>query len=1438
MKHELVLLSALVSFLLAPALRAQDQPSLDAALAAFRAGRYAEAASVCEALIKEKPDVPGFHFWRGRALLEQGRVEEAIREFRVVLKTKSDSVETLYWLGAALKKSGDLEGARQAWEQALAVRPGYVEAKQALAELKGETATGQGPAAQSQASPTPKSPRAAKGAPPSHHRVRVDLAKIGDIGDVSVTARNFLDYTFSVAPTDWYVAGGQWGTTNRWTCQPQWSWFGGFAELAPTVIWNKKVFVGDITVDAYGCFGMLANYPRSYKNPADLNITLCGDGSDLGSGYAFIVGGWQNTRTAIVKQGKILAETTDPACLMPVFEDQTWGGYEFHRKWWGIRARKVGNLLQLYVDEKLACEARDPSPLPGGRVAIWGYDNRIILARVGIWYEALAQPQPPLPAEKWTVRTQLAAESPKPPPADASMTAANLPPPRLSVPAVIANDFEYTVEPLQPRSLGFAKVALASPGAEGSARCLKIINTGPGGCFGVDLATKPFDVGQLPILEFDYRVGPDVKVNLYAQVNDRTYEIVFTGRQDGAGLADLAGCIENVQADGQWHHARVDLGGLLRQAAKAWGVDTLQVTALWFGNLNERDYLGAGFGGNAAGASWALDNLRLYGPVTKLVIAAPRPPAGKNIKGVAWQVDQSPTSQPPREAAQAPADKEVTANKSGWWYVHAACQLDDGTWLAAAHAPVAIDVDAPTASLVSPGPGSVAGDEDIVVAVSDPPFNAINWRSVQLTIASKTVQLGQPGVTLDPAANRIVVEPGLAGLSFEPGKPVQVQVAALRDVAGNALSAPLSWTFTYSPEKDKRAPRLAALSLGRKYLADADFETEIGGMESYSGGGGAFLALDRSKAASGKSSLRLTNPSEMGRFGVRLVNQPFDAGVYRLVSLDYCIPPHYRGDFAVYVNGDWKGIRFTDTDNPIGYIGRIEDVRADGKWHHLEFNLYDMLVADDPTAPAYRVDWFVLSDWGPITANFRRREIWLDNFQIAPVVSGLEPIKASVVATDPGGISGVAWVLDVLSTATLPKQPNADRLEFDVPPQPSGLYWFRVRAFDGAGNASGELSRRFLVDAERPQALAAGPAEGQRAAESEIQLVLDDRGPAGIDPASVVLKVADREYRCDRAGLTYNAATRRLIWNCEKVTPQPVVFADGQRIEVKLVSAADYAGNRVEQLPVWSWIMDYSLDRRPPIIAELDSPTHRTWVTQTFEEGLEGWTNRGGSDGAKVELDTSTAASGRACVKLTQQTQGGSMQAALNIPPFQAEAYPLVSFDYNFQPGVHLDLLVWCNGSYYPIAMTDDPAGAIGRVPGMVADGQWHHVTFDLFGTLRRVIREGSLTVSYIIVTDRNNADNPVGAVARFDNFVIGRPGTGPIQMTWRATDTTGIKAYSYVCDRDAATEPDTTPETQEQAANLGTRDNGIWYFHLRAQDGAGNWGPARHYAILNGSIG
>jgi Matrixin len=63
--------------------------------------------------------------------------------------------------------------------------------------------------------------------------------------------------------------------------------------------------------------------------------------------------------------------------------------------------------------------------------------------------------------------------------------------------------------------------------------------------------------------------------------------------------------------------------------------------------------------------------------------------------------------------------------------------------------------------------------------------------------------------------------------------------------------------------------------------------------------------------------------------------------------------------------------------------------------------------------------------------------------------------------------------------------------------------------------------------------------------------------------------------------------------------------------------------------------------------------------------------------------------------------------------------------------------------------------------------------------------------------------------------------------FTWSATDASGIGGYSWTLDHAAGTLPDTTTDGAAAAASLSTVADGTWYFHVRAQDGAGNWGPA-----------
>jgi len=69
--------------------------------------------------------------------------------------------------------------------------------------------------------------------------------------------------------------------------------------------------------------------------------------------------------------------------------------------------------------------------------------------------------------------------------------------------------------------------------------------------------------------------------------------------------------------------------------------------------------------------------------------------------------------------------------------------------------------------------------------------------------------------------------------------------------------------------------------------------------------------------------------------------------------------------------------------------------------------------------------------------------------------------------------------------------------------------------------------------------------------------------------------------------------------------------------------------------------------------------------------------------------------------------------------------------------------------------------------------------------------------------------------------------------FTWTTpTDLSGIAGYSYVLDQSSSTIPDEGIEPPGTSKSYSNLDDGTWYFHVRAKDGAGNWGPADHYKV------
>jgi hypothetical protein len=72
---------------------------------------------------------------------------------------------------------------------------------------------------------------------------------------------------------------------------------------------------------------------------------------------------------------------------------------------------------------------------------------------------------------------------------------------------------------------------------------------------------------------------------------------------------------------------------------------------------------------------------------------------------------------------------------------------------------------------------------------------------------------------------------------------------------------------------------------------------------------------------------------------------------------------------------------------------------------------------------------------------------------------------------------------------------------------------------------------------------------------------------------------------------------------------------------------------------------------------------------------------------------------------------------------------------------------------------------------------------------------------------------------------------TSPL-LSWTATDTAPVDAYSYTFDRQATTDPGTLNTTTDTSYTPTGVADGTWYLHVRARNAAGLWSAPSHYAV------
>ncbi|NUQ00772.1 MAG: hypothetical protein HUU35_13055, partial [Armatimonadetes bacterium] len=539
----------------------------------------------------------------------------------------------------------------------------------------------------------------------------------------------------------------------------------------------------------------------------------------------------------------------------------------------------------------------------------------------------------------------------------AAIAASAQPRPELAVTVASAthpswqNDFEQTMAPVAARPVGDEPPTVSLRLAHDSQRggYLLATNEVAGGFFGIDLA-QPAGGDAVPThLAFDYRADPSLKVNLLATVRHQDYEIGFTGPPSDTGKTVWLGQLPGVVADGAWHRLEVPLLRLLRQKV---GFSTINLTSLRFENRHFGNYLIAGFGGNGAGTTLAIDRLYLGRPGPATARLRLELPPGSQADGLAVVVDDQPETQPPAKVTQTTAELSLEKLPDGARYVHVRAHDSKG-WGPTTHHRLETDTRPPETGRVEPAPGARACPGTWRCELRDTGSGVAPY-SIDLALAGEHFGTEHPAVTYDPLAGELRADLSRLGLRFEPGATVPVTVTAA-DENRQAMAKPLVVSFVFDPTLDRDQPVDPVLALrppgapaAEAVPGEGSFEFGLDDWRSFTPGS-VLVERTAETAASGRYSLRLKCTENASPFSAFVRRTPFDAARYRIVSFDYKVPERLRVDFLLRFQDRYLRVKFTDRDQDDSVIGELP-VTADDAWHHAEFNLHEMLVRRFPKA--------------------------------------------------------------------------------------------------------------------------------------------------------------------------------------------------------------------------------------------------------------------------------------------------------------------------------------------------------------------------------------------------------------------------------------------------------------------------------------------------------
>ena len=623
-----------------------------------------------------------------------------------------------------------------------------------------------------------------------------------------------------------------------------------------------------------------------------------------------------------------------------------------------------------------------------------------------------------------------------------------------------AGDFETNAGGWVPTGDGAALIDRDDTTKAEGEYSLRFTSPSNGPPFRANLELKSNDIGQYPVLSFDYRVPPDLRIDFLVSFDNQNWKIGFT---DTDNPWPELGKIPDVKADNQWHHAEVNLFDWMKKARPQAANYKLN----WFG-LGDLAWQG-----NAAGIRFWLDNFRFIPVESGAPLKAQvMDNTVSGVQKIAFVLDDKTETVPDISKAIAGTQLEVPGQGRRW--LHLRAQNGAGVWSATNHIPLWLSGTAPRVSEVTPAAGSKAAPTQMTWKIADD--IALDPRSIVLETSGQKYGISNPSLDYDNGSRVLSWSVASAnGLPvLEDGAKVEWKLSA-RDYAGLELS-PAAGNWVFDRAQDKTAP---VLSLVGKAFAPVQWSDFQGGAPVWKSAAGipngnvrqvvrqrAGQTNDEETGAdktqieivplegdsNGNRVLKITATEKKSDMGVVARNEAWDATKANLVSFRYRIPKDANWSLRVRLkDGRSWNIRLkgeaTDTLGAVSVArGAVSDIEADDKWHWTQFDILSFLKLDTK-ADASEIQGIDFID--PRQKTPKGTVIYLDDFALSAPVKGA--VKVQWQAADLSGVGKfhMAWDKD---PNTVPTEETSDT-QREIPAEP-GTYFLHLQASDNAGNLS------------------------------------------------------------------------------------------------------------------------------------------------------------------------------------------------------------------------------------------------------------------------------------------------------------------------------------------------------------------------------------------------